>query len=55
MLRMLSSDGIISPRTIADGWEHYFAENPSDINPQCICHTWRSMGDEVTIAYLPDL
>jgi molybdopterin-synthase adenylyltransferase len=53
MLRMLSSDGVISSRTIADGWEHYFADSAGEIDSKCICHTWRSMGDETRITYLP--
>jgi hypothetical protein len=53
MMRLLSGEAIISARTIADGWEHYFADVTCEIDPECICHAWRGMGDEKQVAYLP--
>jgi hypothetical protein len=53
MLRLLGP-GTLGSRTIADGWEHYFADATPEIDPDCICHAWRGRGDEVSIGFLPD-
>lgn len=53
MLRLFASDGVLAPQTLADGWEHYFADRAVEIRPGCVCNSWRAMGDEVEVSYLP--
>lgn len=52
LLRLLGK-GALAPRTVADGWEHFFADFEGAIDPQCICQHWRSMGDEAALAFMP--
>ena len=53
MLRLFSDEGLPAARIVADGWEHYFADMATDIDPSCICNTWRGMGDELPVPTLP--
>ena len=52
LLRLYSSDDSAAASFIADGWEHYFAENSSAIDPLCVCSSWRRLGDGVMMTYL---
>jgi molybdopterin-synthase adenylyltransferase len=53
LLRLWSRGGAVSTRTIADGWEQYFADAASETLPSCPCHEWRAMGDAVPLPCLP--
>lgn len=54
ILLQLIGPGIAAPRTIADGWEHYFADSDAPIDTACVCQQWRAFGDEIPVAYLPE-
>jgi hypothetical protein len=53
LVRLLSTEGVVASHAIMDGWEHYVADRTSDIDAQCICRTWRSMGDLKQMPFLP--
>jgi len=52
-IRLYSGQPLISLSFILDPWEQYFQAGSGDINPDCICHDWRGLADELPIVYLP--
>lgn len=49
-LRLWASS-VAWPSFITDPWELYIHQLPSEIKPDCICHTWRGKGDDVELPF----
>jgi hypothetical protein len=53
-IRLYSGQPLVSQTFILDPWEQYVQTASDDVNPDCICHDWRGLADELPIVYLPE-
>jgi molybdopterin-synthase adenylyltransferase len=54
LLHLYSNPGLPHASVVIDGWEHYVHPLSSQIDPQCICHTWRGKADTFSFGVLPE-
>jgi len=55
MMRLYSGAELLNLSSVIDPWEQFVHPLQTRIKNDCICQRWRGKGDQLPIAFLPQL